>query len=305
MLSLFKKLFNRTATLKQKKTYLRVTFENPKTNQLGYLHFRLNDHPFVEKWYKNINKNLQRPILDSGVFYGNCVNDKESVLAVMLESVAIVNEFAPDASYRIEMKPHMDVDMKFLAALHKEFERLSVDLTVYADQRRKVSDALINLNASIHQMEAFAREDLPEEPPPHFSFDVNFIGAPILPLESKDYDYFTLNRRYGELYLNYNTVGVPVYYAYVQREEEPPVPQSTYKADFTVSFNPELEFKDWDGLGDWIDKKYGMNIQDKKLALGYISLGQCVEVGVQSPKEIANFVKNHRKIVNVDFVNAF
>lgn len=288
---------------KDKKSILRVTFENLENNQKGWLHFELDNHRFVNRWKENLKKSRELPILDNGVFYGSCINDKKSILKVMLESLQIVNELAKKPEMRIEMQPHLDMDQKFLDALHKEFERLSADLDAYGADRKKGSDALINLNTSIHQMEDIVSlAAKPEESVPYFSFDVNFVGGKIEELKRKDFDYFTLNRKYGELYLNYNTVGVPVYYAYIHKEQKPPVSQSTFKADFTVSFNPDYQFEEWDKMGEWLDENFKLDVNDKQLALGYIPLGRCLDIHTKTPKDLAQFVKTHRKIVDVDFV---
>lgn len=289
--------------------YLKVVFENPKNGERAALHFRLDSHSFVQKWIKVLETSIQNShqILDDGVFYGRCVSDRQNILEVMKTSVGIINELAIDPSMRIEMQPYLEMDQNFLNDLHKEFERLSSDLGIYSPSvRTMASKALVDLNASIHQYEGFASwptvSDDDSHHSPNFSFDVNFVGGKIKDLDDEDFEFFTPHRKYGELYLNYNTVGVPVYYAFLHDERKLPVPQRTYKADFTVSFGETAQFERREELGRWLRTHFDWDVNNKKLALGYIPLGQCLEAEMLSPKDIAALVKGHRKVVEVELL---
>jgi hypothetical protein len=276
---------------------LSVHFADRSGAEKFKLRFRLRRNRFVSKWLKLLRQAVSRrlPVLDGGVFYGAAMTDADKLLKAMNDSIRLINAHG---RRKIKLKPRRGIDQSFLNELHDQFETLSL-LPSYSPEIAPptVVQALIELNASIHKYEVFTRP-IEDRFARHFGIDVCFDGQDKVDLEREDYPLFTPDRVYGGLYLNYATVGVPVLEAYRNRLEERPVPQTQYKADFTLDFSDFRFFDEWDALNDWIATRYGLDPLDKRLAIGSIPLGELVDEGL-SRDEIFENVHRLRRVTRV------
>lgn len=259
--------------------------------------FKLFDLPFVHKWVNALSSALNKKaeILNGGTFYGPSIFTKAELVQTMQNCVDIINSQSLD---RIDLAPHISLDQNFLNALHKEFERISVKPIYRAGTAyNSVFVALVNLNSAIHQCEVYTR-DMTRMTMNHFSFDVNFDIRERFNIDIADFRYFTPDRLHGELFLNYATIGVPVLNAFQNKEEETPVPQRQYKADFRVSFSGDSIFKHRELLKQWVVSKYRWNYDDPTLAIGYIPLGKVINCPY-SQDELFQKVRAHKCITSV------
>lgn len=280
---------------------IKINFSQPNDTDEFSLLFEVFDHQFAEKWFSVLQRYQERrlAILNDGVFYGEGLNDREYLLGTMQRCIDAINAYNGP---HISLKPTPGIEQNFLNDLHKEFERLSVEL------RRKmpaqVNKALIDLNTAIHQYEVFiGKPQLPPGlEPKGFSFDVNFDTNDKDDLELEDFDLFTPDKNWGWLYLNYATVGVPVYYAYKNRETKPPVPQKKYKGDFSVHFDGDYKFTQWDQMDAYLKSTFNLDIKDKRLAIGAIPLAKYVG-GPEDRDKIYAEIKKRRSIRSVELLS--
>jgi hypothetical protein len=111
-------------------------------------------------------------------------------------------------------------------------------------------------------------------------------------LEDSDYPLFTLERKFGEIYVNYCEVGKPLYDVYKDDDdivgEDNIRPLRYYSADFTVYFHSrDTESVDrfLNGMNEWWDQNHnylgalGFFKDDPKNAIGNIPVAMLVDDG--------------------------
>ncbi|MBC7742606.1 MAG: hypothetical protein H7061_10440 [Bdellovibrionaceae bacterium] len=214
----------------------------------------------------------------------------------MQHCIDIINSRTAD---KIVLEPKEDIDQKFLNQLHKEFERLSVkEDYVLNPEYADVFKALTDLNTAIHQYESIAKNKL-KPTSPDFTVDVNFNKDVHEELAFEDFKYFTPDTNYGELTLNYATIGVPVLNSYCNKSVELPAPQRFFTADFRISFSQDYVFNEWAQLRRWILDTYHWNPDNPRMAIGYISLAKLTEAKY-SKQELFEQIRTHRNLTSVE-----
>lgn len=267
------------------------------------IEFDLFDNSFTRKWARALRAAVEANanIAQGGTFYGPSIFTKEELVAKMKRCV---DHFNMRSGERIELEPRIECDQEFLNELHKEFERLSIKPEYCREPaNRDVFQALVDLNSAIHQCEVYTKNPAQHRPSNHFSLDVNFRPHERIKLEDEDFQYFTPNRFWGELYLNYATVGVPVLHAFWNQEVKLPVPQRQFTADFRIGFGRDVEFDQLDELRSWIREKYNWDPDDPKLAIGYVPLGK-VRDFKWSQTELFEKVRSKKRVLKVDLLFA-
>lgn len=255
--------------MSSKKLVLHFTDKNQSSSyQLIYL---LKKNPFIEKWLTLLSKVIENntEIRDGGGFYGASIHDQTELRKVLIDCVTALNADQPPDLDLIPSWFPKTIDQEFLNTLHGHFEKRSVHGGYVHGSYRHMKTTLENLNTSIHQYEStFGRRSH------HFTMVANFNSDSELFFDEEDYAYFTPHRNYGELYLNYATVGVPVLEAFHRNEKSRPVSQRKYRADFNLHFDPTTQFSKFDELRSWLASQFNLDMNDRGTALGYIPLGQ-------------------------------
>lgn len=270
-------------------SHLVLHFTNKDETSILKLKFHLMQTKFVDKWLRLLKKSLDEncKIKEGGIYYGKSIHDQEELRRDLIDL---------SSKLKIDLKFPEVIDQIFLDRLHKEFEALPESVEASA------------LNDKIHQYESsFGKSSA------HFSLSVNFesiqsksiVLANDLKddealLDEEDFEYFTPDKKWGGIYLNYATVGVPVLEAFLHKDHGRPVPQKKYKADFNVCFDPTSEFKRSLELSEWLKYHFGWDIKDKKLAIGYIPLALLENAENFTSEQIFQAVREHRILEKVE-----
>jgi hypothetical protein len=274
---------------------LKMFFSKDGQNPKFCLDFSLLAHPFVEKWLRCLQEELAKgtPIKNGGVYYGSGIHSAEGLKEKLLQRIEVVSRFAPN---EIHLDPAREINQELLNNLHKEFERLS-EWPQFSPggQWPEGMEALIDINEIIHQYETI----LVGKMSPYFGLDVNFLVNYKIDLTPDDLKLFSTEVEYGQIRLNYATVGVPVLSAFELNEHRPPVPQSQFRPDFHVSFNPPRKFEKWAALSEWL-KRFERDISDPTLALGYIPLAKLDRSSGLSEQEIFLRIKENPVITKIE-----
>ncbi len=279
-----------------KATILRIYFGSAL--DFTFLDFDLYQNDFVQRWKNDLSRCLRqkKQIRDGGFFYGSSLYSSEELIKIMTSSIECVHRRTDE---RIKGASFEDIDQNFLNALHKEFERVSAIKKYWpGGDYDDVDKALIDLNAAIHQYEVLI-QNKDTAPSPYFSFDVNFSNTRKRKLLDDDFKYFTPDVKFGEVYLDYATVGVPVLNAYLTREVQFPVPQREFKPDFRVSFDYSRTFDEIPELRKWVREKYNWDPDHPKLAVGAIPLGLLTRSDL-SVEDAFSLVSSYRNILRVE-----
>lgn len=280
----------------KQKLILHFTNKDQTSNyQLTYI---LKENAFVEKWLILLKQTLdsKTEIKDGGGFYGSGIHDPVELRNELNRIVSLLNSDRPSYLNPIDANFPEVIDQQFLNHLHNYFEEWSALDDYHHGTHGHMRSTLDDLNTTIHQYEStFGRGSH------YFSVTVNFASSKEMPFEEDDYHYFTPNRQYGELYLNYATIGVGALEAFQNKSQTKPVPQRTYRADFNLHFDPTHQFSRYEELKKWLADQFDINAEDKKIALGYISLGQ-LEAKRTTQEELFLKIREHRQLKKIDLL---
>lgn len=276
---------------------LTLYFTNRNQDSKFQLHFNLLQNRFVDKWIPLLQKAIdeQAKIKDQGVYYGSGMYDASELREDIVRAIQNINAILPVGIEHIVLTVPQakDIDQKFLDVAHKEFERVAVQDPFVSGDMVQHRPLISKLNEAIHKFEStFGKSNN------CFTLDVNFLVDRDVFLDDEDYEFFTPHRKRGELYLNYATIGVPIMDAFKHNEIERPTVQQKYRADFTVRMDPTVNFNKWDELGAWLRTHFNWDINDRKLAIGYISLGQLEPNGL-SDEQLFQAVHKHKVLEQV------
>lgn len=277
---------------------LLLHFNNKTQTSEFVVPIRLHNNFFIKKWLVVLKNALDSnaEIKHGGIYFGSGIHSQSDIRETLIQCVNLINKDRPDTVDPIDLAFPELIDQEFLNLLHKDFERLYPLEAYKVGTHQYMRPTLELLNDSIHQYEStFGRKTN------NFSIIVNFDSDLEINLDDEDYELFTPHRGYGEIYLNYATIGVPVLEAFKNDEEGMPTPQRTYRADFNLSFDPNYKFTQFNKLQSWLKTKFDLNINDRKLALGYISLGRMEEQGF-SEQEIFENIRAHRALNRVELI---
>lgn len=274
---------------------IQIIFQNPSNGATFPLKYRMFENPFVDRWLHALRRVLLdgTKIENNGNFFGAAFIDEARLRKEMSDCVRIINRFKK-RSIAENLEPHPDMTNEFLLKLHGEFERLEPHPDFNSPKTpTKVRTALTQLNILIHQYQTlFAPEDC--------HIDINFTPVPRYRFEEPEHELFTTTRKWGTLYLAYGVTGVPVLDAFFADHRAAAVPQSNFTPGMSLYFSKDRESAKGPRLREWLKEAYGWDMDDPKLALGYIPLGE-VDCDL-SAAEIRARLKDHPsvKAVRID-----
>jgi hypothetical protein len=234
------------------------------------------------------------------------------------ESIKYFNE---NNGYGAELEYVLEVSQESLNKLHFEFEHaaniyLPGDLLSSEHNRSlekktpKCPDLnllafhLNNINNSIHALEASLglQSDYLNA---YFSTYLRDLTAknPVFELEPKQYELFTLETKFGDLFLGYGTTGKNLFHVYKDNDvgffasDNQASPQRAITANILAWFSEDKNHKiEFDQCSRWYETN-GLNhllsdLADPKSAIGYIKIGDYVKPKIlmnQDRKEIVEY----------------
>lgn len=270
-------------------------------NQRSYtLNFDVYKYNIAQKWAFEISQNYdlhERTRFKSW----NWIPQKENELVSNLNlQIDIINEHYCDI---IDIKVKKGTTQHKLNCLHKYFEMLRGNIDKGTEEFNsapsRVQKAIEGLNIYIHEYEDFIRSRPSPQFPNHpfASIVGTFSNRPRYRLQDEDYDFFTFNWKFGEVYINYCEVGKPILDVFKDNDtitgKENIRPLHYYSADFMIKFGPNTPYSYFKNrekqLKFWL-KKQGIEYS-KYLSIGLIPVAKLKSMQ-DKPKEI---VKKYSK----------
>lgn len=253
---------------------IRYNFSTCDGSSKFSLCYRLFDNDFTYRWLQAVQYDLMRPNpMRQGLFYGSRFINESQVRSEIQANIDIVNRHSPKSGPWIKENTYPDMSHNHLMKLHEEFETLHSHFTFQSpNSPREIVQALGAINVAIHRYESlYSRKD-------KFHVDIRFKTASSWCFEEEDYKLFSVDQDNGILYLDYGVTGVPVINAYLQDVKQRPIPQYNFKSGAKIYFRNKIRMSHFkDDLETWLAQKWQMDINDPKLAIGYIPLGQLTE----------------------------
>lgn len=250
-----------------------VTLTNKKEDK--DLVFRIHDTDIAKRWQSELEKDY--PIFERHRFQGWPDSEKtvkwyQNELAKRIQTV---NQYQPGTINYTAIDTQ-----ESLNHLHRFFEELrgtsDAGTDFYNSAPSQVKDAVDQFNMLIHECEHQMRDaDSP-------SLIVTFLGKTRHQLLEDDYDHFTFQWKYGEVYINYCEVGKPLLDIFKDNDDfvsqDAVRPQSLYSADFMVKFGPDMPNEFYNDrltmFNEWYSKQ---NYNHKHKSLGMIPVASLEE----------------------------
>jgi hypothetical protein len=237
-------------------------------DDLKDLVFDVYNTDIAQKWAKEIINNY--PLYEIDRFQAWPGSDKNllSYTRLLKEQIDIVNTYKPDTI----IFEHL-LSQNTLNYLHRFFENLRGHIETgtefYNLAPTNVKQAVDKFNVLIHEIEHLIRNsDTP-------TIIGTFCDRPRLPLINEDYEMFTINWKYGEVYINYCEVGKTLLDVFKDQDEyvgkDNVRPQQYYSADFMIKFGIELPNEFYQQRINEFNKWYSnQSYNFEKLSLGMI-----------------------------------
>ena len=219
---------------------------------------------------------------------------EEELVAQMKNVVRIINNHGLD---RIDIEPVMGMSQQTLNDLHDIFEKLESDPRYHSEQTPgNVLEAVCELNVLIHKTEQVHNN------PEGGMVEINFETVEKHDLEESDYQYFTPDYQFSDLYITYGQTGVPPINAFQNDVRSKITPQTTYTAGSFLYFYPSGRFNRWQEFLEWSKDKDLGPIEKGKYPFGYVPIAKLLHPQV-SKKELLQIVSEHMSISKMELIH--
>lgn len=293
----------------------RIYFNDIDLNEF-YLDFTVYNNPTAVRWFECLKEqcDINNDILEKDRFY-NFPNGKwteEKIVNELNECITIIN------SNREVIKHTAFVGMpqEQLNHLHHYFENLRGGILTpgkyWLSATEQEQAALERYNVIIHRAENFYANLSRNANYPRIV--CRFKDRKRYNMLDEDYQYFTLTRQFGEVYINYCEVGKPLYDVYKDGDdivgEDNIRPLKYYSADFTAYFhNRSQERVEYflKGMSAWWDQNnnyltaLGFKKDDPKNAIGNIPVAMIDSTLDQ--EEIVNTLCNYNIMNRTEIID--
>jgi hypothetical protein len=249
------------------------------------LYFDIFEYSIAQKWAIEVSKNFSINENDRFINWPNSKKDKHYYVKELNRQMQIVEDYSPNS---VPFFLTIDtVNQHSFNVLHKFFEDTRgpvIEGTPFFNNAPKeVQNAIARFNIMIHEFESLIHNQLNIDGHPESRLIVTFNDRVRYELVDEDYDYFTINWIFGNIYINYCEVGKTIIDVIKDNDNIVGVdnirPLRYYSADYQVRFVKTIgdveHAKRVQIVKDMYDskKEFFENLgftYDKKLSLGLI-----------------------------------
>lgn len=253
-----------------------------KNNEIFTLQFQIYDTPIAVKWFECLKKTLADNIKireSDRLYQFNNKWNKETILIELNRIIDIVNSWQDC----IELRASDNQDT--LNSLHHHFEIMRGSVLepgeFYSTAPAHIKRAIEDFNVTIHRL-----EDLLKSKTPKPRVVITFDETDRKLLDDTDYDYFSLDINFGEVYINYCEVGKTLWDVYRDNDlvigDNNIRPLKYYSSEMTLAFcdgSYKLgidKFWNWFELNKEFLNRLGFQKYDKKLSMGHLPVAKIV-----------------------------
>jgi len=251
------------------------------------LYFDIVETNIAKKWQVEVAKNYSIYENDRFINWPNSKKDKTYYINELNKQIQIVDDYSPNIIPFFLQENQ--VNQNSFNILHKFFEDTRGPIveatTFYNTAPENVKIAINRFNIMIHEFESYVSGK--DKTHPEARLVVTFNNRERYRLEDEDYNYCTMYRNFGEVYINYCEVGKPVYEVLKDNDEiignSNIRPLSYYSADFQIKFGSTMTDTEYNTLMKKLNTRYENKKEffenlglfyDKKLALGSIPVAK-------------------------------
>lgn len=266
------------------------------------LDFEVYDTDIAARWFATLVQQCAiNPLIKEPDRIYNLPNtglDLEYIANEINDCIEVINS---EREY-INIRAEKNMDQIRLNQLHLFFEQLRGGVLspgeyfINANQQQKI--ALERYNVMIHRAESFKNGST------HTRLVSTFINNSRYPLLDSDYNYFTMVRKFGEVYINYCEVGKPLYDVFKDNDlvvtDQNIRPLRYYSPAFHITFHERsqynvdkfmLKFNQWWDNNNEKLLSLGFTKNDPKNAIGLIPVAKLI-TDIE-PSELLNQLQSH------------
>lgn len=293
----------------------KVIFNNSNLEEFE-LTFNVYNNPTCQRWYNALAEqcNKNNDILEKDRFYNfpNNVWTEETIVNELNSCIDIINA----RNTVIQHTAFVGMPQEQLNHLHHYFENLRGGILTPGDYWSQATveeqEALERYNVIIHRAENFYSNAARSFYSPRIV--CRFKDRKRYDMLDEDYQYFTLVRKYGEVYINYCEVGKPLYDVYKDGDdivgEDNIRPLKYYSSDFTVYFHTRSQERVdvfLQGMSQWWDQNnnyltaLGFTKDNPKNAIGNIPVAMLETILTQ--EEVVNKLCEFNSMNRVEIID--
>lgn len=269
-------------------TKVHISFSSQDGSQTGELIYSLHSHGIAERWKKIVmaSQKLGAWYNQNDIFYGGGFTPVETLASELYERLEEVkNEFVDltkDPIFADILSSPFELSQKNLNLAHILFERGIYEMmNVRPQGPHPIFSSLYKLNTFIHLIEAEnAKID-------GFFIDTRLFESLKGNIFAEENHLFSLDRKWGELYLNYCHTGESYLTAFMNSYSEDPVPQTNISGGIILFFQKSHSFHELEKLQEWMNHREGEVVDLKNYPLGYVPLASLD--GDWTPETISEF----------------
>jgi len=253
------------------------------------LYFDIFDTNIAKKWAIEVGKNYTIYEDDRFINWINSTKDKNYYVDELNKQIKIVDEYAPNT---IPFFLKLDqVNQNSFNILHKFFEDtrgpIEDPAEFYKNATDTVQTAINRFNIMIHEFESLMFNQTKNNVHPESRLIVTFKRRVRHELTDEDYDNFTINWTFGNVYINYCEVGKTIIDVLKDKDEivgnNNIRPLRHYSADFQIKFSPSVGDDTVNRRMQVFKMKYNLRKEffeslgffyNKKLSLGLIPVAE-------------------------------
>lgn len=278
-----------------------VEFHNDSGTQV--LEFEVYDTPIALKWYEELSyilrlgSKIREPERMYGFSNGNW--SQQYIVDKINESIDVINTW----SHTIDIRASIDAPVNICNQLHKHFEIMRGGVLTpgetYSNAPDNVKKAIEDYNVWIHTLEDFQRTSKPR-------LVITFENFRRHPLSEDDFNHFSLDTKFGEVYINYCEVGKTLFDVFEDQDDivgdDNIRPLKYYSAEMMIYFfNSSLSYVMQD-FWQWWDtntehlSSLGFVKYDKHLSIGKIPVAKLMTNSSNSElvASLSNFTHMNR-----------
>lgn len=271
-------------------TKLLIPFESPDFKQ-ETLTYELHDHPIAARW-KNLVISSQRigaSYRRNEVFYGGNFFSIQELTSEIEKCLGVASKAFPENWKKSLFDPiRSDVfipEQKNLNLAHVFFEEVFPAEKAKENGDVELLLTLSLLNRTIHRVEANLSCLT------GFFIEANLMGTFFSSINPEENKYFSLDRKWGELYLSYCHVGESYLEVYRNRYPVEPTPQTLISGNVIMGFQKDAPFREVDQLQQWLNEYFKKPVEMQELPLGNVPLASLS--GDWTPSSIEDFFKTY------------
>lgn len=274
---------------------MQILLANTKSDKTFALQYQLENHSVAEKYYSLIRaRNAQNISINQDISFWNFNLDPDYLYTMGRELQKHIDALKDEPEIDMPYKVHLGYTQHDLNLMHADFEKYlnMINAGKLTLKYHKASEhALLQINILIHKIENFVR--LHREikrfgvDRATCSFGFCFQQNEKVQLTDKEYDLFTTEYFFGDLFCGYNTTGKHFLSCAYDNDIEVirsrgVKPQRTFSTETLLRFGPYVEpeilmskMRQW-----WVENNldsYGYRFEDKSNAFGQIRLAKLIE----------------------------